>query len=425
MTTPEQNDFLTRTGPGTPMGNLFRRYWIPALLASEVPEPDCPPVRVKLLSERLLAFRDTQGRVGVIDEFCAHRGVSLWFGRNEESGLRCAYHGWKYDFTGQCIEVPSEPVESGFCRRIKLTSYPCVELGDVIWVYMGPPALQPPLPGFEWAKVPPSHRFVSKRTQECNYLQAMEGGIDSAHVSFLHRHDLRSDALHVGKGAELTRETDARFEVVETAGGMVIGVRRPAPDGQLYWRITQWIMPCHSMIPPYGENALNGHAWVPVDDDSCMAWCFTHHPARPLGAGERASMRDGGGIHVKLIPGSFRPTVNKDNDYLIDRAAQRASKTYSGVAGIAMQDAAIQESMGPIQDRSKENLVSTDNGVIMARIRLRKAALAAQQGREPDGVDPATHAVRSASIVLPENVSFIDAAAEALKAKEGVAHTSV
>jgi phthalate 4,5-dioxygenase len=239
MTTPERNDFLTRTGPGTPMGNLFRRYWLPALLASEVPEPDCPPVRVKLLSERLLAFRDTRGRVGVIDEFCAHRGVSLWFGRNEEEGLRCAYHGWKYDVSGQCIEVPSEPVESGFCRKIKLSSYPCVELGDVIWVYMGPPALQPPLPGFEWARVPAAHRFVSKRTQECNYLQAMEGGIDSAHVSFLHRHDLRSDALHVGKGAELTRETDARFEVVETAGGMVIGVRRPAPDGQLYWRITQ------------------------------------------------------------------------------------------------------------------------------------------------------------------------------------------
>ena len=131
-------------------------------------------------------------------------------------------------------------------------------------------------------RVPHSHRFVSKRLQECNYLQAMEGGIDSAHVSFLHRHDLRSDSLHVGKGAELTRETDARFEVVETKGGMVIGVRRPAQEGHLYWRITQWIMPFHSMIPPYGENALNGHAWVPIDDDTCMSWCFTHHPTRPL-----------------------------------------------------------------------------------------------------------------------------------------------
>src|SRR6202021_2151680 len=148
MTTPEQNDFLTLTGPGTSMGALMRRYWIPALLSSEVPGPDCPPVRLKLLSERLIAFRDTAGRVGVMDEFCAHRGVSLWFGRNEENGLRCPYHGWKYDATGQCIEGRSGPVESGFCNKIKLTSYACVEIGDVIWLYMGPPAEKPPLPNF-------------------------------------------------------------------------------------------------------------------------------------------------------------------------------------------------------------------------------------------------------------------------------------
>jgi nitrite reductase/ring-hydroxylating ferredoxin subunit len=363
--------------------------------------------------------------VGVIDEFCAHRGVSLWFARNEESGLRCPYHGWKYDVSGQCVDVPSEPAESGFCNRIRLKSYPCVELGDVIWVYMGPPERKPPLPAFEWAQVSHSQRFVSKRTQECNYLQAMEGGIDSAHVSFLHRHDLRSDALHAGAGAELTRATDVRFEVVETKGGMVIGVRRPAQPGHLYWRITQWIMPFHTMIPPYGENALNGHAWVPVDDESCMAWCFTHHPVRALSEHELAVMRGGGGIHVQLLPGSFRPAVNKDNDYMMDRAAQRAGKTYCGVAGIAMQDAAIQESMGPVQDRSNENLVSTDNGVIMARIRLRKAALAVAQGNDPDGIDPAAHGVRSASIVLPENASFIDAAAAALKARQGIGHASV
>jgi phenylpropionate dioxygenase-like ring-hydroxylating dioxygenase large terminal subunit len=425
MTPRELNHFLTRTGPGTPMGELLRRYWIPALLSHEVALPDSAPVRLKLMSERLIVFRDTQGKVGVIDEFCAHRGVSLWFGRNEENGLRCAYHGWKYDVIGQCIEVPSEPEQSGFCKKIKLKSYPCVELGDVVWVYMGPPALQPLLPAFEWMKVPHSRRFVSKRTQECNYLQAMEGGIDSAHVSFLHRHDLRSDSLHVGRGAELTRETDARFEVVETKGGMVIGVRRPAPEGRLYWRITQWVMPFHTMIPPYGDNALNGHAWVPIDDENCMTWCFTHHPTRALNEHEVQVMRGGGGIHVKLIPGSFRPLVNKDNDYMIDRAAQRAGNTYCGVAGIAMQDAAIQESMGPVQDRSKDNLVSTDNGVIMARIRLRKAALAVAQGEEPDGIDPTTHAVRPASLVLPENVSFIEAAAEALKATQGIAHTSV
>src|SRR5512141_3289132 len=170
MLTREQNELLTRTGPGTPMGNLLRRYWIPALLAEELPEPDCPPVRVKLLSERLVAFRDSQGRLGLIDEFCAHRGVSLWFGRNEHNGLRCPYHGWKYDHTGQCIEVPSEPSESGFCQKIKLKSYPLIERGGVLWTYMGPPEKQPPLPEYEFATVPAAQTYTSKRWQECNWL---------------------------------------------------------------------------------------------------------------------------------------------------------------------------------------------------------------------------------------------------------------
>src|SRR5689334_20797826 len=425
MLRKEQNDLLTQTGPRTAMGRLFRCYWLPALLAEELPENDCPPVRVKLLAERLIAFRDSEGRYGLIDEFCAHRGVSLWFGRNEEGGLRCPYHGWKYDVTGQCIEVPSEPIESGFCKKIKLAAYDCIERGDVIWVYMGPPDRKPPLPNFEWATVPAPQRFVTKRTQECNWLQALEGGIDSVHVSFLHRHDLRSDPLHISQGAEFTRAIDARFEVIETDGGMVIGVRRPARAGQLYWRITQWIMPFHTMIPPYGDNALNGHAFVPIDDENCMVWCFTHHPTRVLSAHELATMRNGGGIHVKLLPNSFRPLVNKDNDYMIDRVAQQHHKSYSGVKGIAMQDAAIQESCGPVQDRSKENLVSTDNGVIMARARLRKGALAVAQGKAPDGLDPATHAVRSAAILLSEGANFYQAAADALVAREGIAHASV
>src|ERR1700759_4806397 len=133
----------TQTVPGPPMVDLFRQYWLPALLAEELPDNDCPPVRVKLLSERLLAFRDSEGRLGLIDEFCAHRGVSLWFGRNEEAGLRCPYHGWKYDVTGQCIDVPSEPEESGFCPTIKLQAYPLVKRGPVLWTYMGPPAKEP------------------------------------------------------------------------------------------------------------------------------------------------------------------------------------------------------------------------------------------------------------------------------------------
>lgn len=426
MMTHEQNLFLCQTGPGTAMGELFRRYWIPTLLSEELPEPDCPPVRVKLLSEHLIAFRDSSGRLGLVGEFCAHRGVSLWFGRNEENGLRCPYHGWKYDVNGQCVDVPSEPTESGFCGRIKLKSYPLVELGGILWTYMGPPEKQPALPKFEWAALPASHRYIAKRWQENNYLQAMEGGIDSSHVSFLHSGELHSDPLHRStKGAEYQRDRMPKFEVAETPGGLLIGARRTAEAESYYWRVTQWIMPWYTMIPPYGDNALNGHAWVPMDDENCVTWSFTYHPTRPLTEPELATMRKGGGMHVELIPGTCRPVINKDNNYMIDRAAQKNGRHYSGVAGIAMQDASLQESMGPIQDRTAENLVSTDNAIIMARRRLRKAALDCQKGIVPPGVDSECHRVRSASFVLPAGAGFQKSRADAFLAVEGVPHTSI
>jgi phthalate 4,5-dioxygenase oxygenase subunit len=427
MTRREQNALLTQTGAGTPMGDLFRRYWIPALMSSELPEADCPPVRVKLLSERMIAFRDTASKLGLTDEFCAHRGVSLWFGRNEENGLRCAYHGWKYDNTGQCVDVPSEPVESGYCKKIKLKSYPLVERGGILWTYMGPPELQPELPEFEFAMVTPERRFISKRNQECNYLQAMEGGIDSSHVSFLHSGALEQDPLFKGaKGNKYNlQDFQVKFEVVESEGGLLIGARRNAENGNYYWRITQWVMPCFTAIPPRGDHPIHGHFWVPIDDETCWSWSYDYHPARDLTDKEVQAMNDGYGIHAKLIPGTFIPLQNKGNDYLMDRAGQKAKVTYSGIAGIAIQDSSLQESMGPIADRSKENLVSTDNGIIMARHRLRKAAEALKKGITPPGLDPVTHRVRSVSIVLPPDVAFKDAAKEDLIAHEGVPLTSV
>jgi phthalate 4,5-dioxygenase len=427
MLRKEQNDLLTQTGPGTPCGKLFRSYWLPALLAEELPDNDCPPVRVKLLSERLLAFRDSTGRLGLIDEFCAHRGVSLWFGRNEEAGLRCPYHGWKYDVTGQCIEVPSEPEESGFCQRVKLKSYPLVERGGVLWTYMGEPQMQPPLPEWEFATVPARHRYVSKRTQESNWLQALEGGIDSSHVSFLHRGDLNTDPLFKGAKGNQYNMADSRpvFEVVESSGGLYIGARRNAENEQYYWRITQWVMPSFTMIAPRGHHSVHGHFWIPIDDENCWTWSFDYHPIRELTDAEVAAMKDGKSIYVKFVPGTWRPRANKDNDYLIDRAAQKAGKTYSGVEGIAMQDASLQESMGPIVDRAKENLVSTDNGIIMARHRLLRAVKALDKGEVPPGVDPAHQKVRSAAVVLPRDKAFKDAAKDALVARPGVAPASV
>jgi len=423
----EQNEFLTRTGPGTPMGELFRRYWLPALLAAELPAPDCAPVRVKLLSEALVAFRDSSGRLGLVDEFCAHRGVSLWFGRNEEGGLRCAYHGWKYDVSGQCVEIPSELDNPKLCRRIKLKSYPLLERGGVLWTYMGPPELQPPPPEHEWAMVPDSHRFVSKRWQECNYLQAMEGGIDSSHVSFLHRHTMTVDPLFKGAQGNQYNLQDLRphFEVVESPGGLYIGARRNAGDGKHYWRITQWVMPSFTLIPPRGDHPIGGHCWVPMDDANCWVWSSNHHAARALTREERDALEAGKGIHVPLIHGTFRPVANRENDYRMNRRAQKEGRSFSGVEGFAMQDASVQESMGRVQDRSRENLVPTDQGIVVARRRLIAASKLVQKGKAPPGTEPRHQRVRSVSIILPEGAAFSEAAAEALVPEPGSAHATV
>jgi nitrite reductase/ring-hydroxylating ferredoxin subunit len=423
----EVNVLLTQTGPGTPMGELFRQYWIPALLAEELPEDGCPQVRVKLLSERLIAIRDSEGRYGLIDEFCAHRGVSLWFGRNEDGGLRCAYHGWKYDVTGQCIEVPSEPEESGFCAKIKLAGYPLVKIGDVLWTHMGDPASRPPLPEWEFVRVPSEQTFTSKRWEECNWLQALEGGIDSSHVSWLHSGGLKNDPLFKGAKGNEYNLADRRpfFEVVDSEGGLFIGARREAEEGY-YWRITPWVMPSFTMIPPRGDHPVHGHLWIPIDDENCWTYSYDYHPVRALTDEERQAMKDGHGVHCEYVPGTYRPLQNKDNDYMMDRDAQRRGEMFSGVKGIAMQDASLQESMGPIVDRTKENLVSTDNGIIMARQRLRKAVIALRdKGERPPGVVPAHHHVRSASVVLPKQEAFIDQVREALTVVSGVRHTSV
>ena len=417
----EENDELTQTGRGTRMGNLLRRYWVPILLEEELPEPDCPQVRVRIMGEDLIAFRDTYDRFGLVGELCEHRAASLWFGRCEEGGIRCAYHGWKYDVEGRCVDMPSEPPQSRFKEKIRLKAYPARLRGGIVWAYMGPPETMPELPEMEWSILPPEHVFVSKRLQESNYLQAIEGGIDSSHVSFAHRYNLEDDPMHANTvgNAYLKADTHPKFEVAESDGGLVIGARRNADEDSHYWRITQFVLPWYTLIPPFGENPMGGHMWVPIDDESCWAWSINFHPSRPLEEAEVAEMRAGKGIHCAYIPGTYLPLANQRNGYLMDRAAQKARKTFSGVAGIAMQDASLQESMGRIQDRTTEHLGTSDIGIIMARRRLLKAARALEQGEEPPGRDPASQRVRSASLLLPHDVPFDAGAAEALVARPG------
>ena len=424
--TPEQNQLLTLTGPGTPMGALLRRYWLPFLLAEEVAAPDGDPVRVTLLGESLICFRDTEGRLGLIDEFCAHRRVSLWFGRNEEGGLRCPYHGWKFGVDGRALEIPSEG--EAFCARVRLRAYPCAERGGVVWAYMGPADQQPPLPEYEWAMVPPGQRYVSKRLQQSNWMQALEGAIDGAHVSWLHRGALANEPMRVGsRGARYQNDTKPRMEVMDSPTGLTIGARRAAEAGEDYWRITQFFMPFYNMIPPYGDHALHGHAFVPIDDHHCFVWTFTHHPTRDLSDDEHAAMQSGEGIYAKLIPGTWLPVANRSNDYLMDRAAQRAGRHYSGIPGIAMQDASLQESCGPIHDRSRETLASTDTGIIMARNRLLRAARNLEKGEAPPALDPVTHHLRSASFLRPSGTPFSDVADEVRRAgaAPGIPHLSI
>ncbi len=407
MLTREENELLTQTGPGTPMGKLLRRYWVPALLSEELPHPDSDPVRVKLLGEELVAFRDTAGRVGLLDRFCAHRGASLFFGRNEELGIRCVYHGWKYDVAGHCVDMPSEPPESRFNEKIRLKAYRCEERAGLVWAYLGPTELEPALPEFEWMLVPDGQRCVSKRLQECNYLQALEGGVDLSHISFLHRSlGARGDR----RGQELTqRDPRPKFEVVDADYGQAIAARREADDGQYYWRINQWILPWYTMFPPLVDEGIGGHAWVPIDDASCWVYNITWNPTGPL-----AAVSDG--IFGELIPGTYRARANRNNDFLIDREVQR-TRTFTGIPGFAAQDCAVQESMGTILDRSHERLVSTDIPIVALRRRLKEALARLTDGEDPPGLDPASHHVRPAAVLLPRNVRFQDGAANALRAQ--------
>jgi nitrite reductase/ring-hydroxylating ferredoxin subunit len=385
-------------------------------------------VRLKLLGESLIAIRNTNGELGAMDEFCAHRGVSLWFGRNEENGIRCPYHGWKYDISGQCVDLPSDVEGGKLCSRIKLKSYPMVERGGIIWIYMGPADKKPPLPEWEFATVPTTHSFTTKRFQECNWLQALEGGIDSSHVSFLHRGGLKSDPLFVGsKGNEYNlNDLRPKFEVVDTNGGLLIGVKRKAEPGFAYWRVTPWIMPCFTMVPPRADHPIHGHFWVPIDDENCWAWSFDYHPTRPLKESEVNAMKNGAGIHCKYVPGTFMPLANKSNDYLIDRQKQKSGELYSGVEGIAIQDSSLQESMGPIQDRTKEHLTQTDLGIVRARRQLIAAAEALEKtGELPPGMLPEQQKIRSVAVVLAEDAIFHEAASDSFKAEPGKPHTTV
>ncbi len=421
MLSKEENELLTRVGPGTPMGDLMRQYWIPMLLSSELAEPDGPPLRMRLLGEELIAFRDTNGRVGLLAANCAHRGASLFFGRNEEAGLRCVYHGWKYDVTGKCVDMPSEPPESTFKDRVRQRAYPCTEKGGVIWTYMGPRSEPPPLPQLEWMSVPEENRILTPFLRECNWMQALEGDIDTAHLYFLHaRLDPTADERTNGV---FHQDRHPKLDIHETKYGVYYGARREENDNEYYWRITQFMFPFHTYFPPGGFPGVPGHIWVPLDDENTMVWSLGYSPDKPVEPRDRARAGSGG----QFLPATSHPlgrrrlAANASNDYMIDREAQR-TVSFTGIPTIPLQDQAMTESMGAIVDRTQEHLGSTDAMIIKVRHRLIEAARALRdEGVIPPCVDnPEWYAVRSASLVLPKQAKWEQETEEILKAFSGL-----
>ena len=421
MLTPEENEFLTRTGPGTPMGKLFRNFWLPILLGEELPSPDCPPVRVTILGERLVAFRNTRGKIGLIDAFCAHRGAELFFGRNEENGLRCVYHGWKYDVEGNCVDMPNEPAESRFKEKVHLDAYPCAEHGGLIWAYLGPREQMATLPQLEWTRVPGSHRFISKVLLDANYLQVMEGDIDNSHLAFLHK--FLNPQQKIGTGKMLSRpnydtaDTAPVVDLKDTDYGMMISWRRNAGEEHYYWRVTHWLLPGYSIVTaPEPGDTIRCQVRVPADDEHSWFFRVEWNPDRPLTQEEIASYRPGALLHGEVIPGTFIPKANRDNDFMIDRALQR-TYNYTGIKGQTEQDWAVTLSPGPVVDRTREHLGSSDKAVIAMRRRLRESAVDLSGGKQPPAAQNGeVYRIRSCGILLKRDTPLEEGAKERLRA---------
>ena len=430
MLSMEHNDILTRVGPGTPTGELMREYWIPACLPEEL-KPDAPPTRLKLLGEKLIAFRDTEGRIGILDHRCPHRCASMFYGRNEESGLRCAYHGWKFDVEGNCLDQPNLPDDQRFTDRVKAKAYKVAEKGGLIWVYMGKRQVPPPLPALEVLSLPDDERIVMCHMRDCNWLQSLEGDIDTSHFGFLHAGAVQPDDVDpntMHRYGLLNRTP--RYHVKETDWGTMYDAYRPANPGNSFHRFAHFMFPCFALVPDgtFG-NMIQATLSVPLDDSHTMtyvlAWSKRDIALRTLKDG---SPIPGAGLTRDFLPtttdwlGRWRLKANRDNDYLIDREEQASGKSFSGIQGIGQQDQAMVESMeGPqegIVDRGFENLAASDRMIAITRRRIIAAAQAHQKdGTVPSTVDrpELTRGARGGSFIAADSVDWLDAYAEELR----------
>ncbi len=422
MTTAAENDILCQVGPGTPMGGLMRQYWLPALKASEL-VADGDPVRFKLLGENLIAFRDTQGRVGVMDHRCPHRCASLFFGRNEEGGIRCVYHGWKFDVDGNCLDMANVPPHQDFQHKVHAHAYKATERNGIVYVFMGDQAKVPDLPELEATLVPEQYMDIEFYQRDCNWLQAIEGEIDSSHVAWLHyglfkKNDFQKDSIRSYQVANRAPE----YVTHETDAGFMYGVYRGADDGNRYWRIAHFMFPCWA-LPPINniEFSFLARAYVPLDDTHtmCVIMSMKGDPFK-----KEIVKMPGGSVTMPLLPnttdwlGRYRVEQNAGNDYLIDRAVQR-DVTYTGIEGIISQDHAITESIGGVAPRELEHLAPSDRMITLVRRLLVKAASDhAKSGTLPESAsNPKVYAAkRSGQFVAPENQDWLQAIDERIAA---------
>jgi phthalate 4,5-dioxygenase oxygenase subunit len=418
MLSVEDNELITNTNRGTPMGEVFRRFWLPVALSSELPGPDCEPLRVRVLGEDLIAFRDTDGNPGVVDAYCPHRGAPMFFGRNEESGLRCVYHGWKFDVTGACVDLPNAPEGATYKDKVRIKAYPAEDKGDLIWAYMGPAEKKPPFPEFEWTKLPRSHRYVTKFVEQCNYLQAMEGDYDPSHARFLHStlEPSPSDNPLRNNGSQqniFSRPVDPnepfpravgnrRFLSADSSlpgqrgGGLnskledyehsMLSIQVAGqPDGKVQASVgVSWWMPifCTAGIAMPGHYSSNMR--IPIDNEKLMFYRL-RWSLDPIAEEQLSEYKNGAYSHPEVAPGTWMPKANLQNDYLIDRVAQKYF-SYTGIKTFPLQDIALIEAQwGPIAERQYEHLVSSDYMIIHVRQRLLRAAKEFMQGKEPDG----------------------------------------
>jgi phthalate 4,5-dioxygenase oxygenase subunit len=417
MLSAQDNELLTRVGPGTPMGELLRRYWTPALLVSELPAPDSDPVRVRLLGEDLVAFRDTNGRVGLIQENCPHRGASLYFGRNEECGLRCPYHGWKFDVDGACVEMPSEPPNSVFKDKVKAKTYPTHESGGIVWTYMGPAEKMTPFRDFGTESLEPDQVAATKLNTPCNWVQAMEGNLDTSHISWLHQWNGVDDIPDDGSDKPgypsnamswkfWKHDRAPRLEIEDTWYGFKYVGIRDTPGGHKHVRMSAFCFPYNTVIATVPFNTQHG-LFVPIDDHNTWRYSFSTRVNEGL--------QEVGGTNLfALSPFEFGPAevgrngiiprrYTAENDYGIDRAEQR-NATYSGVREFISQDFMVTESMGPIYDRTQERLGTSDKAIIRMRRLLLAAAKNVADGGDPPAVSPDLdfRSIRSAEKILEE-----------------------